>query len=614
MAVSKRKPLIFLTVLAALAGLAFLVLHQQGYFKDPAVALRELEERGVTPDEDSVRKAIIAKDHELITTLSRAGTQLTGADDAGRTSVHLAIQFGDIKTLELLKGLTAKGDLQLNTPDSEQRVPLHDALALERVDRYLLATWLLKHGAEVNFPVKGEPAVISYYEQDQTERLGFLISHGADLNVAGSDKITLLDRAIRKGDAKATTLFLKNGASPTPELLRQAYEAGRPDLFTALLQYKSDPNGTAASGEPFLIQLIADRSANRFPPETCVAFLDALIDHGVKIEKRGTQGQNPAVIAIKTGFSEARDYLLQHTKDLTGCLPMAVEIEDTTAFAKLLERGADVTEKFRGEPLLFVMIKRDDASAVTQLIKHGANLEELGLEGQRPLATALAAGKEKAALALISGERRADIEAILEAPVTEEFRSLFRAKSLLDWYCCNESQLRPIHIAVMKRNLAGVEKLLEFKADRFAATKRKVYPIQMAAASADIKMQQLLIGVSYRDEDQKRHFIIDLSDQQVSYFKDGELVKKSRISSGMKGFRTKPGKYVITDKTKNKRSNIYNNAKMPYFQRFSCGAIGFHEGYTGSRFASHGCIRLPMSTAKFFWKETQLGDRVTIQK
>ena len=199
-------------------------------------------------------------------------------------------------------------------------------------------------------------------------------------------------------------------------------------------------------------------------------------------------------------------------------------------------------------------------------------------------------------------------------PRGEKFRALFGSKGLFDWYCRNETGLTPLMAATMLKNLPLAEHLVEMGADRFNGTRKGVYPIQMAAANSDVKMQQMLLLVPYADEEQERKFVIDLSEQKVRYYKNGELIKTSRVSTGRSGYRTPPGEYVITDKTRHKKSNIYAGSPMPYFQRFSCKAIGFHEGYTGSSYASHGCIRLPRSTAQYFWGQTSLGDRVTIQK
>ena len=127
-------------------------------------------------------------------------------------------------------------------------------------------------------------------------------------------------------------------------------------------------------------------------------------------------------------------------------------------------------------------------------------------------------------------------------------------------------------------------------------------------------MQQILIGVPFEDHEQAREFVIDLSKQQVTLYKNGEKIKTASISSGRSSHPTIPGKYVITDKSKMHHSNIYDSAEMPYFQRFSCTAMGFHQGALPGYAASHGCIRLSSSTAKLFYAESKLGDRVTIEK
>ncbi|MDA7666128.1 L,D-transpeptidase family protein [bacterium] len=42
--------------------------------------------------------------------------------------------------------------------------------------------------------------------------------------------------------------------------------------------------------------------------------------------------------------------------------------------------------------------------------------------------------------------------------------------------------------------------------------------------------------------------------------------------------------------------------------------LHFHQGSLPGYAASHGCVRLSMSTAKLFYKESKVGDKVTIEK
>jgi lipoprotein-anchoring transpeptidase ErfK/SrfK len=135
--------------------------------------------------------------------------------------------------------------------------------------------------------------------------------------------------------------------------------------------------------------------------------------------------------------------------------------------------------------------------------------------------------------------------------------------------------------------------------------------VGFAARRDDVKMMQLLLG---RDPAHKQQWIrVDLSEQKAwVYNASGEEVFTTKISSGKKGFRTVTGEFVITNKTRDHVSSIYENAKMPFFQRLSCGDFGFHEGSCPGYAASHGCLRVPRGNAHKLWKITRIGDRVVI--
>jgi lipoprotein-anchoring transpeptidase ErfK/SrfK len=85
----------------------------------------------------------------------------------------------------------------------------------------------------------------------------------------------------------------------------------------------------------------------------------------------------------------------------------------------------------------------------------------------------------------------------------------------------------------------------------------------------------------------------------------------SNVSSGMRGYRTPTGKFVVTNKARHHTSSIYGSP-MPYFQRLSCQAFGFHVGHCPGYPASHGCIRMPQSKARAFFSTTKVGDPVEI--
>ncbi len=60
---------------------------------------------------------------------------------------------------------------------------------------------------------------------------------------------------------------------------------------------------------------------------------------------------------------------------------------------------------------------------------------------------------------------------------------------------------------------------------------------------------------------------ISLNQQQTTFYKNGEAVLETSISTGRTGFATKPGASVVTDKHCDHTSSIYQEAACP----FSCG-------------------------------------------
>lgn len=137
----------------------------------------------------------------------------------------------------------------------------------------------------------------------------------------------------------------------------------------------------------------------------------------------------------------------------------------------------------------------------------------------------------------------------------------------------------------------------------------------------------------------KPKIVINLTTQRVQYYKGGQLVGMSPISSGREDRGTVTGTYHIMEKDLNHRSSLFGayadkegnlvqedvdtrtdsppsgtkfiGASMRYFMRI-VGGIGMHEGYLPGYPASHGCIRLPTKMAAIFFRETPEGTPVQI--
>ena len=80
----------------------------------------------------------------------------------------------------------------------------------------------------------------------------------------------------------------------------------------------------------------------------------------------------------------------------------------------------------------------------------------------------------------------------------------------------------------------------------------------------------------------------------------------------MPSLPTPLGVFSVIEKQVFHRSNIYNDAPMPYMQRITWSGVAMHEGESIGHRASHGCIRMPHDFAVRLYRLTKLNTRVII--
>ena len=563
-------------------------LDREGFWSEENKAKRELGRQNIPISADQVRKATIDSDLAKLKLLDTAGVDFHSSssyDANGNSPLHIAAKKHNWKMVNTLLNYNLDPDVL----DPEGRTVTSVVMEAGNIS---LARRLLQDGALADFTHStGEPAMIQYLREKNVGNVLTLIDAGVDVN------------------AKAL-----NGESAIYIALKDAlYE---PTI--ALIDAGADPNGTTSQEIKLLPHLCQSLPDSPFNKKDTTAIIKRLVDNHADLKAKGSGGWRPIQWCVQHQYKEGINFILEKDKNLTGTLWIALNNEDYSTASLLLQNGADANELGPdGLTPLMTMIRDDKPHMITELLNHDVDPEQISDEGQTALITAIAKKRTNAAIALLRHPTNpAQHTTILATPVTEDFSSFYEGNEKFGWYTRNAPGLTTLMVGVMMDDVKIVEQLIQNGASRTQGTQSRypVYPIQMAADRKNVQMQQLLIGVPYEDDKQVRKFVIDLSEQKVRYYKNGKLIKSSRVSTGRSGYRTKPGKMVITDRTKHKRSNIYDNAPMPYFQRFSCSPIGFHEGNTYSRYASHGCIRLPMSTAKFFWKEAKRGDRVDIVK
>src|SRR3954467_3942017 len=132
---------------------------------------------------------------------------------------------------------------------------------------------------------------------------------------------------------------------------------------------------------------------------------------------------------------------------------------------------------------------------------------------------------------------------------------------------------------------------------------------------------------------------IKLGEQRAYFYKGGQLVGISQLSTGREGMGTTTGSFKITQKDQNHVSSQYGDyvdaggnvvvanvdvgkdpkppgthfkgAPMPYFMRI-VGGTGMHAGYLPGYPASHGCIRMPEFMAENFFRSVSVGTPVSV--
>jgi hypothetical protein len=106
--------------------------------------------------------------------------------------------------------------------------------------------------------------------------------------------------------------------------------------------------------------------------------------------------------------------------------------------------------------------------------------------------------------------------------------------------------------------------------------------------------------------------VIGLDEQRAWVYRNGIAIGVSTISSGREGYRTPTGVFTILQKAREHRSNLYDDAPMPFMQRLTWDGIALHAGTTPGHPASHGCVRLPRGFAEDLYEVTTRGMTVVV--
>jgi lipoprotein-anchoring transpeptidase ErfK/SrfK len=103
-----------------------------------------------------------------------------------------------------------------------------------------------------------------------------------------------------------------------------------------------------------------------------------------------------------------------------------------------------------------------------------------------------------------------------------------------------------------------------------------------------------------------------LLDRQLALVvRSGRVLRALHVSTGAKGYRTPTATFEILRKSRWSWSNEYR-AWLPFAAYFVRGVALHASARVPVRPASHGCVRVPTSDAKWLYRTVRVGDRVTV--
>ena len=598
----------------------------------------ELALRGIDSADypELLHTACARGDTETLALLLDARVGLYHRDDRGSTALHTAVTAGAPQAVEML--LEAGADQRL--VDAEGYPPL--SLALLRDDPAIAGVLLARHGSPlVPLGEDRRPAPFEAVATGNVRLLRLLLAHDLDANLADPQGVSLLGHAIRRADYEMIETLLQHGANagaavaPGISYLAHAARTGDSRLAELLLDHGADLNATGDGIAPLALAVDGGRSdvarlllkrgaavpparpdapslLQRAAENDDVDTVRLLLERGGEVETVFPNGMRLIEYAVDTDKRALVGLLLAHGAKANDALGRALRRGHSEILSALLAGGASVDSLIDDQPAIEWAVRNASPEVVGMLLAHGADPEILGREGQAMLALAVALDRPEVVAAL--ADHGADIDRRVESPALDAFADLF-ATRYARFYLTKDRGLTPLMLAVLRGRHDTVRVLLERNARLDTPTREHgTWPIGLAAYREDVPMMQLLLGRDPDPAKQRRRILVSLADQTAALYVDGEVRLTTRVSTGREGYETPPGRYVITNKHREWKSTLYDDAPMPYFLRLNAGAIGLHEGVVPRQPASHGCIRVPRGTAQRLFSSTRVGDPVTIVK
>ena len=545
-------------------------------------------------------RAALAGDVPLFHLLLAGGARPDGLLPGGGKILPWAIRGGH---QEFVKALM-KADPDPHRKDRGGNPLL--LVAMEAGRRELVET-LLELGADpAATHVAGESTLHFALKRGWLDLIPKLAAAGADPNAPGPDGRTLLEMAVANQDARKAALFLRIGADPnhsgrnrTASPLQEVFKHPDPAFFRLFLRHGAKPPEGSWDAWLWRAFRAGDLEKTRL-----------LLAHGARDPAPASDRLSIVESAALSGRTSFVKLLLDYGLPPGRSIRLAAVRGDHDMLSVLLACGAspDVTHFPSFDTALSAAVRGRHDRAAGLLIQAGAHTALSTPEGQSLFHLAVARGCHRVVRALLAAG--ADPNAPFALPASPEFLRTVRP-GVMRWILKHDRGATPLMLAADSGSVLTARELLRAGARTGVRTRvASLWPINFAARRSDVKMMRLFLGRDpFREE---RRIEIRLSEQRARVFdEEGNEIMATAVSTGRKGYATPTGTYAITNKHRDWTSTLYH-ARMPYFQRLSCGDFGLHQGYVPGHPASHGCIRIPAGTARTLFELTRTGDRVEI--
>lgn len=514
------------------------------------------------------------------------------------TALSYATESGDKEIQDILLNAGAKIEIAGTGGD-----PLI-CEAVEARDMDLI-TRLLDKGVncQVLSSKKRSPLMTAVLQEDP-DLVDLLLSKGADPSFADTDGMAPLSMAVKLGNLVIVHQILSAGkiTFDGPALLAESYERRDDPLMRVLLKSGVDPESRRPGGQERIFDIAVREGASG----AVRTLLSAGAQIGDNLWAALLTGQDDLIRLILAAGGNPRQPGPNGQDPLDYCLSN----ERYAAARELLAGGADPDAHFdTSETWLAKSISEGNADIALALLDAGATAKDVKMrDGHSLLGWAIANKMPDVVTSLLKAG--ADPDAEEKTPATENFRGHFESTTFR-YHLQVDSRIRPIMLAAAQRDHKMAQALMDAGAKKNSYSRKYLSGAIIGSWYKDVKLQQICL-LGRTPSVQPRKVVVSLSRQTVTLYENGVATFSTPCSTGMSGYGTPRGEYVISDKNRHHTSTIYN-ASMPFFQRFSFSAFGLHQGHLPGYPASHGCIRLSYNGAQHLFSKLQVGDYAVVE-